>query len=193
MSAPVRHLRVLDVDTGEALDRDVYIVQLEDQIAGLQRDVKAEHLRYENLKRDKAREAQEHGLFPKVKELFDYWRKTTGHLKSKFMPERFWQAVAFLEDYGEDACRLAIDGAAFDPFETIRKNGSRKKHDGWHLIFRDADKFEDFANRAPREGDENGSAGATPGGTPQSQQAAPGTRGAEGGGPLRLPGFQGAV
>jgi hypothetical protein len=44
----------------------------------------------------------------------------------------------------------AIDGAAFDPYTTKRKNGSTKRHDDFTLIFRNADKMEEFANRAPK-------------------------------------------
>ena len=120
----------------------------EDQIAGLQRDVKAEHLRYENLKRDRAAEARSHPLWPQALEVFKHWKEVCRHPKSSFTTSRFELIRPLLEKHGIDLCKLACDGAAFDPYETRRKNGSMKRHDGIHLVF-DEDKFEDFCNRAP--------------------------------------------
>lgn len=51
-----RIFRIIDPDTGEHEDHVGGCPECranDDYIAGLQRDVKAEHLRYENLKRDK--------------------------------------------------------------------------------------------------------------------------------------------
>jgi shikimate 5-dehydrogenase len=61
-------------------------------------------------------------------------------------------ALPYLERYGVAMCRKAIRGAAYEPFETTRKNGSKKRHDGWHLIFdRGADAFEEWCNKSPQE------------------------------------------
>lgn len=156
VETPPTGLRVID-ENGQVIDEyAAYLQGLEDHIAGLQRDVKAEHLRYENLKRDKAAEAKGHRLWPMAVELFDHWRKACKHPRSTFSPERFEQARPFLEKHGLDLCKRAVDGAAYEPFCTTRKNGTVKRHDGWGLIFRPAepDKFEEFANRAPRESDD---------------------------------------
>lgn len=142
---------VVDPRTGEQTGTlGDYLQPLRDNIAGLHRAVKAENLRYENLKRDKAKEAREHSLFPKAKEVFEYWCEVCHHPNSRMSPERFYLMQPLLERYGVDLCKRACDGAAYDPFTTKRKNGSVKRHDGLHLIF-DPDKFEDFVNRAPLE------------------------------------------
>ena len=176
-----------------------YVQEPTDLIAGLQRDVRAEHLRYENLKRDKAAEAREHGLFPKVRELFDYWRKVCRHPNSKYTPDRFTAALPYLEKYGEATCRRAIDGAAFDPYERPRKNASMKRFDSWSgypsSIFASADKFEDFANRAPqkaREDDVQTRPGSIAGGAGQGEPSPLRTPGRQSGGQVGLPGLEGA-
>lgn len=151
MSAqPAPHLRVVD-EQGVARDLDAYVRELEDHISGLQRDIKAEHMRYENLKRDLAREAREHELFPLAQRCFCYWKRMCSHPRSAFTPERFWAVQPFLSDpeYGLEPVLRAIAGARHDPYETKRKNGSTKVHNGWGLIFRDADRFEEFRERAP--------------------------------------------
>ncbi len=94
---------------------------------------------------------EDHALFPLAKRLHDYWRKRCGHEKSRFGPERFKEILPRLREHEDDAerlCLLAIDGAAFDPFISRRKNGSAHRHDEWHLIWH-PDKFESFVNRAP--------------------------------------------
>jgi hypothetical protein len=154
--------------SGEVVGEFETVVQeLNDVIAGLTRDVKAEHLRFENLKRDKAAEARRHPLFEAVRDLFYEWRAATGHPRSAFTADRFWAALPFLENeaYGEDMIRRAIAGAAFDPYSTTRKNGSTKRYDSWSgypsSIFASADKFEDFCNRAPIPKDGDPAAGST--------------------------------
>lgn len=169
MSAqPNRHLQpapepvdpalvVLNIDTGEQLPLGNYVQQLQDEIAGLTRDVRAEHLRFENLKRDKAVEAREHPLWPRAIEVFKHWKEKCKHPRCEFGPGRFEEIRPFLERHDVDTCKLAVEGAAFDPFVTTRKNGSKKRHDGWGLIFRNAepDKFEEFVNKAPRRAPTN--------------------------------------
>lgn len=160
MSAqPERHLKpvpeegeelfVLNPKTGETRPLADHVQDLDDVIAGLRRDVNAEHLRFENLKRDKAAEAKGSAYWPKAKEVFDYWCEVCKHPNSKFDAPRFELILPHLEEHGVELCKLACDGAAFDPFTTKRKNGKPKRHDGIGLIFRDADHFEDFCNRAP--------------------------------------------
>lgn len=147
---PARHLHVIDADTGEVVkDGCPNCAVLEDHIAGLERDIRGWTVRYANLKRDKDAEARDHELWPKAYEVFKYWRERCRHPRCKFTPERFALLLPFLNDHGSEACQRAIDGAAFDPFVTRRKNGSLKRHDGFELVFRDAGKFEEFVNRAP--------------------------------------------
>jgi hypothetical protein len=145
----------LDEVTGEIVPICERCDLLEDQIAGLQRDIRGWAIRYRNLERDKEKEARAHDLWPVVKDLFDYWREECHHPKARFNAARFKEALPFVEQDGPDLCRQAIRGAAFDPFVTTRRNGKQKRHDDWDLIFRPGRKqFEEFAERAPVPGAE---------------------------------------
>lgn len=128
------------------------IGQLEDQLAGASRDIAAWRLRYADLKRDKERDAEQHVHHAAIKSLFEFWQAKTSHPRCKFNHQRFEVAEPIFREYGDALCRRAIEGAAYDPFITKRRNGSVKRHDGWELIFRDRAKFEEFANRAPLDG-----------------------------------------
>lgn len=145
------HIQVIDTQSGEVLDEHPLIQRLEDQIAGLERDIRGWTMRYADLQRDKEREAESHPDYERVKEIFDFWRHACNHKRSRFSAERFWLILPHYEKHGYAMCRLAIDGAAFDAWETTRKNGSVKRHDDWALIFKDANKFEEFCNRAPAD------------------------------------------
>lgn len=156
-------LIVVNPETGEQAGTLAEHMQaLEDQIAGLQRDVRGWAARYADLKRDKGAEAQESPAWPAAKRVFDYWRQECRHPRSAFTLDRFEMIRPFLEKLGdqkkpqperlaeaEALCKRAIDGAAHDPFITTRKNGTQKRHDPIDLIFRNADKMEEFCNRAP--------------------------------------------
>lgn len=149
MSATVRHLHISDAESGELLDGCPVCSEKDDVINGLQRDVRGWAARYADLKRDKEREARKDPLWPAAVRVFEYWQQVCRHPKSEWTVERFELAAPLLKKYGEEMCLRAIAGIAFDPFVTVRKNGTRKRHDGWHLIFKGADKFEEYCNRAP--------------------------------------------
>jgi hypothetical protein len=83
--------------------------------------------------------------------VFEYWQATCRHPRATWNAERFFLVEPFVKKHGVEMCKRAVDGAAFDPFVTTRRNGSTKRHDGFDLIFRSVDKFEEFANRAPRK------------------------------------------
>lgn len=165
-------LLVVNPATGETTPIKDHMQPLHDEIAGLNRDISGWRARHAELKRDKLAEALQHPLWPEGLKLFDFWRVECKHPRSQFTQERFWLALPYLgpapealkkaakelgidepDSYGPTICRMAIRGAAFDCYQTKRRNGTTKRHDGWDLIFRDADKVEEFACRAPREQD----------------------------------------
>jgi hypothetical protein len=117
--------------------------------AGAEKEVRAWRMRYANLKREVDNELEGHELFPEAKRLFDFWRERCKHPRSKFTAERFEQCLPHLRDLGADLCKRAIEGIAYDPYITRRKNGSVERHDAWSLLFRNREKVEEFANRAP--------------------------------------------
>lgn len=178
MSAqPDRHLRpveegadgppliVVNPDTGEQAGTLTQHMQpLEDQVAGLQRDVRGWTQRHAELKRDKEAEAQESPVWPAALRVFDHWKRVCKHPRSEWTLDRFELVRPWLEKLGnkkadpearlaeaEALCMLAVDGIAHDPYITTRKNGTQKRHDGWHLIFETAERFEERCNAAPIE------------------------------------------
>lgn len=124
---------------------------MEDQIDGLERDVRAWRARFADLARDVEKEAKRHPLYEKAEELFGEWQTLTGHTRAKWSPDRFQVARPFLKSDGYDLCLLAIQGAAYDPYTKPRTNGSVKRFDDWELVFKSRGKFEEFCNRAPKE------------------------------------------
>lgn len=147
--SPERHLHIIDGATGEALDECPGCRARDDVVKGLERDIRGWASRYAELKRDKEAEAKRDPLWPDALRLFKLWRRLCVHPRAGWDADRFEQVRPYLKKHGLGVCERAIVGAAFDAFETVRKNGSKKRHDGWELIFRNADKFEEFANRAP--------------------------------------------
>lgn len=169
MAAPQqRHLKAVEGEpvfivvlaaTGERLGElsdDPF--QLADQLAGAQTEINGWRTRYANLKRDKDREARRDERWPRAKEIFDYWRQKCNHPRSQFDADRFYLIAPFIDRYGVEMCKRAIDGAAYDPFTKRLKNGAVQRYDSIELIFRNADKFESFCNRAPRAQNEGGAA-----------------------------------
>ena len=175
---PDRHLKpvedtvaliVVNPETGEQVGTlDQAQQRLKDEVGGLQRDVRGWAARFAELKRDKDAEAKDSPVWPAALRVFDYWRQKCKHTRSEFSLDRFEMIRPHLErlssakkgrpDSAEDRlahaeaiCKLAVDGIAHDPYETTRKNGTKKRHDGWHLIFETADRFEERCNAAPIE------------------------------------------
>lgn len=175
MSAqPGRHLSpvedtpplvVINPETGERVGvLTEHTQKLEDEVAGLQRDVRGWAARFADLKRDKDAEAAESPYWPVALRVFDHWRRVCKHSRAVFTLDRFELIRPWLEKLGdkkadperrvaeaEAMCMLAVDGIAHDPYITQRKNGTQKRHDGWHLIFDKAERFEERCNAAPME------------------------------------------
>lgn len=114
-----------------------------------EKDLRKARAHIRQLKEDAERERKLYAHRQLVIGIFDFWREATGHLRSKLDGDRFDAIRKALDaDFSEEDCRLAIIGAAVDPFV----DGKGKRHDGLLLVFRNAEKIEDFANRAARWG-----------------------------------------
>jgi hypothetical protein len=157
MSAPNLKL-VINAETGEVVEPDCLECRRKnDEISGLERDLRGWAVRYAQLKRDKDTDAREHPMWPVGERIFREWRSSCRHPRSPWTPDRFWVIEPFLTNakYGQELeqrvalCRRAVAGAAFDPYISRRRNGSEQRHDGWDLIFRSSDKFEQFCCKAP--------------------------------------------
>ena len=146
-----RPLRLVDPVSGEILEEGCPACAANERIIQeYERKHRGLLSQLGKLRADRAREARAHELFPIAHRLYDHWKAACDHPRSPFTPDRFFEAVDAIENYGEAFCRRAIDGAAFDPYTTERRNGTTKAHNGWPLIF-DTKKVEDFAARAPRD------------------------------------------
>ena len=150
---PVRHLHVVDAE-GEARPFEDHpeVQRLEDEIRGLERALRAESRRYEELKRDKDAEARAHQLWPKAMACFEAWKKATDHRRAVWTTDRFWVIEPYLrkKEYGLDTCLRGIAGIAFDHFSVQRKNGSVRHFDEFERVFADAKSLEERANAAPK-------------------------------------------
>jgi hypothetical protein len=154
-----RHLKVVEFDgNGEVIETDcAECRKLKDHIAGLESNLKGWAIKYAELKRDKATEAEEHPCWDAGKWLHTYWKQACRHPRSRWSHDRFWLIEPFLvhEKWGKTLharvalCRLAIDGAAYDAWSVTRKNGSVKRFDDFDMIYSSTGKFEDFCKRAP--------------------------------------------
>jgi hypothetical protein len=140
-SQPARHLHIVDPRSGEVLDECPTCNEWARKYNGVLSQLGQMRIELEG-------EFQSHELFPRCKKLHDYWRERCRHPRTTFTVEDFKVALPRLKEHDDEMCRHAIDGAAFDPFVTQRKNGSQKRHDDWELIMRKG-KFEEFCNKAP--------------------------------------------
>lgn len=169
-----RHLRLVDVDSGEWV-ADTDVAQLQERIEDLEGKLKDAELELRvkramitRLKRDMARERVEYERYDDVKRIAVFWWRLVAKSSPKvnpMTPERFdavrgildlktfeldergrrrYAPLHPLEDFEQ-----AIRGAHFDPFVTVRKNGSRKRHDDLALICRDEGRFREFMAKAP--------------------------------------------
>lgn len=143
-AGPVPNLKTGEISDCEGCREAAHIV------AGLEATIRSQAATISRLRIDKERDARNHPRWNEVREVFEYWQRHCRHPRCKFNAERFWLLLPFIEDEGVELCQRAIDGAAYDPFTTPRKNGSTKRFDDIELIFRNRQKYEEFCNRAPR-------------------------------------------
>lgn len=149
MSA-VPHLRVVTED-GEVLDECPGCKHREDVVAGLERDIRGWAARYQELKRDKDREARESDLWDDAERLFKLWRRATGRKRCRFSTDRFYLVEPFLRRDGFERCAQAVIGRAFEHYTVQRKNGTTKRFHEWERIFDSRGEFEESANRIPKD------------------------------------------
>jgi hypothetical protein len=155
----VRHLH--PVETGEldpagpqtfaaALER---IAELEVNIEGLEEAHRSAMAKVRLLRRDKDAQAREDALWPLAIEAFTYWQGATGHGRSEWNTARFELVKPYLKSPGIEVVKLAIDGAAHEPYRASKpnKNGHVEVYDSWETIFKNRGSFERHVNRAPRE------------------------------------------
>jgi hypothetical protein len=127
-------------------------------IIGLERDLKAAHIREQKLKEDKAAEAREHYLWTVIGIMYVGWQTRCKHKGAPFTSTRFWVAEPYYRStvYGKTlevrvrrSCQ-AIAGAAFDPYTKRAKNGRLMRYDDWEQnVYGGNGRFERFCQLAP--------------------------------------------
>lgn len=145
-------LRLVD-ETGEVVGEELRCDgcdTLKDQLKGAQTEISGWRARYANLERDKLAEAQKHADWLPLQALFEHWKTVTGHKNSKWTSDRFWAAVPLYRKYGPAVFERAVAGIGHDPYTNTRRNGTVQKYDSWATLCKNADAFEEYANRAPK-------------------------------------------
>lgn len=156
---PVRRKRTLRIVTehGEVLTEEVFttlrqeVSELQDQLSGAEREIRAWRARCAELTRDRDADAARDQLWPLALALFREWREVTNHRRSEFTTDRFMLLAPYLKRHGELMVRCAIHGIGLDPFTTPRANGTVERHDSWETMLKSQGSFERYCNRAPIE------------------------------------------
>lgn len=171
--APLRRLVAVDQDTGEAVSTEVARLQerisiLEQNLRDAEKDLRTKRAQITKLRKDKIAERLEYARRDDVDRVHSYWNRKLGHQRA-LTADRFDAVRGILEEthievvdgkpvkvetYELSDFKAAIDGAAFDPFTTKRKNGTTHRHDDLSLICRDGKTFEGFIARAPVHADQ---------------------------------------
>lgn len=141
--------QAIDSTTGEICECP-NCSDMREQVKGIQRTNRGLILQMAQLRKDLEAEAKCTREWIVAQILFDFWRVACNHKSSQFTLERFQQVLPYLKKYDQKHLFMAIAGANYDPFETTRKNGTKKRHNGWELIFRDAAHVEEFACKCPK-------------------------------------------
>jgi hypothetical protein len=141
--------QLVDPATGEILEAPpcANCLQLEDQLAGAEKEIRSWRASYANLKRDREAEAQAHEKWGIAIALWHEWILATGHLKSRWSQDRFWLCAPFLEVDGFVICRWAVWGIAHEPNSKRLSSGLVEVYDSWELCFRNRGTFERYAVR----------------------------------------------
>jgi hypothetical protein len=140
--------QAIAVHGGEILDDCPGCILKDKELESKQRDIKAWQARYTNLKKAMQEKAEDSEDWEIAAAVFDAWRVHCHHERSLFSFDRYLEVSGMLKKYGFEICIRAIAGASFDPFTTIRKNGTKKVHNDFELIFRDSKHVEEYSCRA---------------------------------------------
>jgi hypothetical protein len=150
MAEPARHLYPVDPETGELLETCPNCAELQVQLAGAEKEIRAWRRRYDNLERDKEAEAREHEFWARALRLFKIWKRECNHPRSVWSADRFWMCVPALRHYGDAMVEQAIRGIAYQPNTREMRNGGIERYDRWETLFANVGRIEWYANRAPR-------------------------------------------
>jgi len=149
MSEP---LKIVDPKTGELVILDSQdlaqeVLALRDEVTQHLRTIRAQASEIGKLKRDKQKEAEANPLWPKAVKLHQLYNKVMGR-RSVWKIDVFEMCETFLEAYPVEVHEAAIEGLKAEHYIDIRRNGTKRHHVGWHILYRDTDRFEEAVNSA---------------------------------------------
>lgn len=166
MAEAERHLRVVDMASGQVVEdafaadlcpecrrKDDLIEDLARQLEDAELDLRKKRAGLRLLNAQLTEKLEGHARRPEVERIHAKWQRLCRHPKSPLDNARALAITHILDAevdgekaFSERDAYLAIIGAAYDAF--VDEKG--KRHDSIGLIFRNAEKFEDFANRGHR-------------------------------------------
>lgn len=151
MSEPAELRLVVDRETGEVSESSCpECATAAQDVENITKELRKALRRERELRADREKEAELHPQRGEIVEVFEFWQAECRHPNAKLDADRTFAIAGMLKRYGLEICKRAVRGAAFDPFTAPRKNGSVQRFDGVDLIFRNSEKLENFANKAPR-------------------------------------------
>jgi hypothetical protein len=150
-----RPLHVHDLQTGELVEASaenlaLLVQSLRDEVTQHLRTIRAQASEIGKLKRDRQNEAEGDPLWPKAVDLHRFYNQTMKR-RSVWKLDVFEMCEPFLKAYPVEVHRAAIHGLLADHYVDTRANGTKRHHVGWHILYRDTDRFEEAVNSAPVE------------------------------------------
>lgn len=124
---------------------------MEHELKELERKFRAQSRELGLLRSDKDAEARAHESWPILMKLHIYWQEKTGHLKARWVSDKFWQALPLWQEFGTGNIAAGIAGIAYQPNSTRLRNGKIEVHDSWKLLFRDSTTLERYIKRRPKD------------------------------------------
>lgn len=144
-------LKLVDSATGEFVETDRRVADLEDKVAGLKITIERQARLIGQHEREKAKADPRSD--PRIKELdrlVDRWKRATGHLKSQNSKDRLDLIRARLKDgYSVEQIELAIDGLGACPYvvdaQRSRTGKPSQRYDQLKHCLRGGQELERFA------------------------------------------------
>ena len=133
-------MRLVDADSGELVETDRRVADLEDRVAGLMTTIASQARKMGSLERELRKyDPKETAQPDELAALIERWKWKTGHHKSKASKDRFDLIRARLKDgYSINELELAIDGLAAYPYRVYDKRFPRGRDADRHDQLSDA-------------------------------------------------------
>lgn len=150
---PEQIVRLIDKETGDYTDHEFCpdCIDKEQLLQRFEKDLRIEKGKVSRLEGRKRRQDEESKLWAEAEQIFTWWALATGHEASQFSHERFKQIAPRLREkrFGSIGVLKGIAGAAAEPGERPRDNGTTELFNDIELVCRADYKLENFQERVP--------------------------------------------